>query len=69
MARSNCVYVVMDEDLPVAGFTVKHELVSWVRRYGYEPLTIWRLKDNPDPLYGDSPRSEITEEIMALAEE
>lgn len=35
MARSTCVYVVVnDEGLPWAAFTVKHELVSFLRRLG-----------------------------------
>jgi hypothetical protein len=35
MARSSHVYVVLnDEGLPSAGFTVKHELVAYLRRLG-----------------------------------
>ncbi|MFC4089315.1 hypothetical protein [Micromonospora sp. GCM10011541] len=35
MARSSYVYVVLnDEGLPSAGFTVKRELVSYLRRLG-----------------------------------
>jgi hypothetical protein len=54
MARSSYVYVVTDGPVgpPVAAFTVKHELLTWVER-SYEKAqfhTYWRLSDNPvDP--------------------
>ncbi len=32
MARSTYVYIVMDDGVPVVGFTVKHEMVSWLGR-------------------------------------
>lgn len=51
MARSTCVYVVMGSDgNPIAGFTVKHELVTWLgRRQDEEFLVtsglVWRCGD------------------------
>jgi hypothetical protein len=36
MARSQYVYMVADPGLPPEGFTVKHELLTWLER-------------NPDP--------------------
>lgn len=49
MARSSYVYVVMDHDKPVAGFTVKHELKTWLDRNLDERTAseykVWRLSD------------------------
>lgn len=49
MARSTCVYVVLSGKRVLAGFTVKHELVSWLgrRATGVDGLTVWRSQDNP----------------------
>jgi hypothetical protein len=44
MARSTYVYVVMDGTEPVAGFTVKHEMATWLERNPGD-YTIWRLSD------------------------
>jgi hypothetical protein len=46
MARSTYVYVVISNDngLPVAGFTVKHEMKTWLER-NLGDYTIWRLAD------------------------
>jgi hypothetical protein len=44
MARSSYVYVVMNGDIPVAGFTVKHELVTWLGRNPGD-YVIYRLGD------------------------
>lgn len=46
MARSSYVYVVMKNGvgLPIAGFTVKHELKTWLGRNPGD-YTIWRLSD------------------------
>lgn len=44
MARSTYVYVVLDHVGPVAGFTVKHEMVTWLERNPGEYL-IYRLSD------------------------
>lgn len=60
MARSAYVYLVMKETLsddgerswPVAPFTVKHELVTWLRHQTAEELEklfVVRGHDNPGP--------------------
>lgn len=49
MARSTYVYVVTDATgTPVAAFTVKHELATWLDR---NPRTWWitRVRDGVDP--------------------
>lgn len=50
MARSHCVYVVLSSNfsVPLAGFTVKHELVTWlVRHPEVTDVTevVWRCGD------------------------
>lgn len=51
MARSGAVYFVWDScSWPLAGFTVKHELVSWLKRRKdtYDDLVemeVWRVRD------------------------
>ena len=52
MARSNYVYVVLENayegDDVIAGFTVKHELISWLRRHPEVTCGSWqviRLRD------------------------
>lgn len=65
MARATYIYVVMDGHEPLAAFTVKHELVSWVRRGHLGQITgIWRIPDNAFP--GRS-KENITSEIRELA--
>jgi len=45
MARSSYIYLVRDLDKePLAGFTVKHELESWLDGHGRNVL-VTRLKD------------------------
>lgn len=47
MARSTYVYVLLDNEehgKPVAGFTVKWEMVLWITRHPGD-YTIWRLCD------------------------
>jgi len=50
MSRSTYIYVVMGKTDPMAAFTVKHELVSWIERcVGADVvgmLRIFRLVDN-----------------------
>ena len=53
MARAHNVYVVMRQSLPIAGFTVKHEMVAWLERRAKKrplrtPVRIYRLGDNDD---------------------
>jgi hypothetical protein len=57
MARSSYVYIVCKTADPtsarepgsdiIAAFTVKHEMLSWIRSEKYEPkyLIVWRLSD------------------------
>jgi hypothetical protein len=52
MARSAYIYVVTDGPVgpPVAAFTVKHELLTWIERQPParpQYLNFWRLPDNP----------------------
>lgn len=65
MARSTCVYVVLKRGRPKAGFTVKHELISWLQRHPDDSFKIWRLADNPheSSYYPSKPPADITEEI------
>ena len=46
MARSTYVYVVTIVGVvpPVAGFTVKHEMMTWLERHPGD-YRIWRLSD------------------------
>jgi hypothetical protein len=45
MARSNYIYVV-NALTPVAAFTVKHELLTWLgKQEGLDGLTVYRLTD------------------------
>ena len=49
MARSSYIYLVTEKDEPVAAFTVKWEMLSWIEHHpgDYEK---WRMSDG---LYGD----------------
>ncbi len=47
MARSSYVYTVnnIEGDL-LGGFTVKHELASWLEhRIGHREVVVWRIRD------------------------
>ncbi len=49
MARSTYVYVVLNDATggdPVAGFTVKHELVRWLKSRPFPGVyRVWQLPD------------------------
>lgn len=47
MARSTYVYVVLlaEDNLPVAAFTVKHELKTWIEMRPSEKYRIFRVRD------------------------
>lgn len=53
MARSTYIYLVrsgglLDNEIPVAAFTVKHELKSWLERKTPEvraPMHVYRIRD------------------------
>jgi hypothetical protein len=54
MARSSYIYLLQDTEetdpgRPVAAFTVKHELVTWLEhsRSLWGHLKLYRLKDSP----------------------
>jgi len=71
MARSTYIYLVTDcFDRPLASFTVKHELIFWLKRHGIykiykDPLTLYRIKDNPQ---GVADEGYITLDIDELLE-
>ncbi len=50
MARSQYIYVVAEQhnsgDRIVAGFTVKHELTSWLKRHTDFCYTVTRVRDS-----------------------
>lgn len=51
MSRSQYIYVVQEKDCitPIAAFTVKHELESWLGktgRYGDPGVLVWRIRDS-----------------------
>lgn len=48
MARSHAIWIVLNRDIPVAGFTVKHEFETWMSRQTQsvqDSLDVWRLPD------------------------
>lgn len=46
MARSEYIYIVIDEMGDIFGFTVKHEMVTWIlKRADHQPLIAWRIND------------------------
>lgn len=55
MARSMYVYVVMYGLSPVAGFTVKHELVRWLKHPHRKPewYRVVRMRDGAGAGGGD----------------
>ena len=61
MARSTYVYVVIsnDDGLPKAGFTVKHEMNTWLER-NQGDYTIWRLSDG---LFQSRPPVNMTDDL------
>jgi hypothetical protein len=62
MARSTVVYVVMLNRLVLAGFTVKHELVSWLgRQPDTHAFRIWRAQDGVSK---SREPTDITKEIL-----
>lgn len=63
MARSTYVYVVQEGDVVAAGFTVKHELMTWLRRQGPRlgALEVTRVHDG-----GDRPEQNATVDAVDL---
>lgn len=66
MARSHYVYVCTINHHPVAAFTVKHELKTWVEREFSKVPTNLRIERLPDG--GDKLRKskDITADIVGL---
>lgn len=60
MARSTYVYVVVVLDTPIAAFTVKHELLSWLNRHPLKDARVWRVHDNT---HGE-PITDISEDVL-----
>jgi hypothetical protein len=54
MARAHSIWVVVEGGVPRAAFTVKHELMAWLRRYSFETRMDWRYYKIRDGLYSDS---------------
>jgi len=48
VSRSRYVYVVVstDDGQPIAGFTVKHELETWLSKNKTTWMKVWRIRDN-----------------------
>ncbi len=64
MARSHVIYVVLNGgEQPVAAFTVKHEMLTWVTQWargeGIETVRYRRMPDCPNR--GESPLGEVIE--------
>lgn len=70
MARSHAIWLLIDRENtaspvePVAAFTVKHELKTWLNRnrWQWDQLRLFRMLDGPHPnlTYRDS---ELVEEL------
>jgi hypothetical protein len=58
--------MVIRRGKPLAGFTVKHELVSWVSAHPDIKQKVWRSVDNPR-MAEYQPVTDITDEINDLA--
>lgn len=63
MARSRYVYTIADPGLPPEGFTVKHELVLWLRGHP-DPggRVVWRGRDG---LVKGTPTELILADLLA----
>lgn len=66
MARSTYVYAVQENGAVVAGFTVKYELVRWLKRQGIRMggLEVTRVHDG-----GDRPEKNATTDAVTLLQE
>lgn len=67
MARSTYIYVVEDKLNPVAAFTVKHELITWLRNNGGQaPGMLRRVIRLPDGASALSRRQPTRMDIAEL---
>lgn len=66
MARSHATYVVLLDGLPLAGFTVRHELVTWLDRQGSvaRELEVWRCGDG---LSQEKPRPLSVDQLLGAS--
>jgi hypothetical protein len=48
MARSSSLYAVFQDVNPIAGFTVRHELITWLKRWQPEYLDFMHVYKFPD---------------------
>jgi hypothetical protein len=50
MARASYIYLVTDDltDLPLSAFTVKYEMIGWLKRHKHGPVTVRRIPDGWD---------------------
>ena len=68
MARSQTIWLVMQAGLPVAAFTVKHELASWLEMQPHRShLTLFRCPDKPSwhPDYYEAPVQVTAAEVLS----
>lgn len=63
MARASNVYVVIPQGCmtPIAGFTVKHELLRWIGGQAVKHR-VWRVRDGAN----DRKVTDITEQCYAI---
>lgn len=68
MSRSTSIWLVVDETAhPVAAFTVKHELSTWLAKRSAELARCWwvyRMSDNPDRYMAHEPQRHPAEELL-----
>lgn len=66
MARSTYIYLVLESNSfkvqPVAAFTVKREMLTWLGHQDKDRLHVYRMTDNPDGF--GKPITDITLEVM-----
>jgi hypothetical protein len=64
MARSSYVYVVMNGFRePVAGFTVKHELLTWLTDNRQDGYRVWRIRDGR---FANTSPIDVTDKVAAF---
>ena len=61
MARSSYIYLIRKNGEPIAAFTVKHEMETWIR-HNPGVYTLYRMADgtNPTVPYGKLPVEMMT---------
>jgi hypothetical protein len=64
MARAHTVWIVIKNKTPVCAFTVKHELISWLKenRKGWNLWEVWKLPDGGHPIFAPT-RLEFKEDL------